>query len=143
MPLSALESLKIKAKLLQKAKRKSGQEIPLKDALATIAKASGFSSWQELKDVYEATEHFSPRGWSAHWKTWYASYEEALKHLNESGGYLLPYQKQFFICDAHYVELLGIAPDDPDLEKIGRNWVEPQDAQAWERVLKKIKSRPA
>lgn len=141
MSLSALESLKIKAKLLQKAKKKAGRPILLKEALASVAKAAGFASWRELKEVYEATEHFSPRNWSAHWKIWYASYEDALRHLEGAGGYLLPYQKQFFICDIHYIERLGIAADSPDLEKIGPNWVEPRDLEAWARVLKKIKSR--
>lgn len=141
MPSSRSESLKIKAKLLQKAKKKAGNPIPLKDALNTIAKASGFSSWRALKEVLDATEHFHPPRSSAYWNVWYSSYEEACDHLTQSGTFLLPYEKHFFICDEHYIERLGIASDDPDLAKVGRNWVEPQDAEAWERILRKIEKK--
>lgn len=135
---SALDSLKIKAKLLQKAKKKAGKPIRLKDAFETLARHAGFESWRDLKEVFEATELFCPPGTSAHWKTWYSSYEEALEHLKTGPGYLLPYRKHFFVCEADYLEHLGVARDDADLEKVGRNWVEPGDAAAWTRLLRKI-----
>ncbi len=139
---SSLESLKIKAKLLQKAKKKVGLTLQLKDALDTIARLSGFPNWRELKVVTEETEIFCPQPSSAYWKTWYASYEEAVAHLAKTDGYLLPYRKQFFICDIHWVERLGLAADDTDLAKVGRNFVEPLDPEAMSRVMKKIKSKP-
>lgn len=138
--MSGLESLKIKAKLLQKAKLRAGKPIRLKDAFELIAQHAGFTSWRELKDVFEENEIFCPTGTSAHWKTWYGSYEEGLRHLQESQGYLLPYRKHFFVCDADYLEVLGVERNDPDLLKVGRNWVEPADAEAWTRLVKKIKS---
>lgn len=137
---SSLESLKIKAKLLQKAKKKSGVSMQLKDALDTIARLAGFPNWRELKTVTEETEIFLPSPSSAHWKTWYASYEEALAHLAQGDGYLLPYRKQFFICDIHWIEHLGVSRDDADLALVGRNWAQPVDRAAWERVVKKIKA---
>lgn len=140
MSFSMINSLKIKAKLLQKSKKKSGKEIQLKDAFHIIAKSQGFGSWRELKEVFEATEHFCPAGSSAHWKVWYANYHEACSHLERSGGFLLPYGKQFFICESEYLEFLGIPLDDADLKLIGPNWVEPRHAEAYGRLIKKLKS---
>jgi hypothetical protein len=74
------------------------------------------------------------------WNVWYSSYEDAVRDLGQSEGrYLLPYQKQFFICDIHYVNRLNIDVDDADLKLVGNNWVEPKDAAAWDRLLKKMK----
>ena len=141
MTASRIQSLKNKAKLLQKAKKKAGKPIRLKTSLAIIAKASGFDSWRDLKAKLGETELFSPRS-SAIWNTWYASYEEARKHLASHGGFLLPYEKQFFICDIHYIERLGIERDDADLAKVGADWTKPQDNSAWRHLLKKIHTGP-
>jgi hypothetical protein len=141
MAVSRVESLKIKAKLLQKAKKKAGKDIQLKDALETLAKASGFASWREFKEILEATEMFYPRKGTAYWNVWYSSYEKACAHLKEiPTGYLLPYQKDFFVCDIDYIESIGISREDADLKKVGRNWVEPQNSQAWGRLLRKMKA---
>lgn len=143
MSRSGINSLKIRAKLLQKLKKKSGHSIQLKDALQTVAKASGYNSWRELSINFEETEIFNPPRWSSQWKTWYASYDEALIHLKSVDGFLLPYRKQYFICDIHYIEALGISPSDPDLITIGRDWTKPIDLVAWNRVIDKIKKGQA
>ncbi len=138
MPTSRIEFLKNKAKLLQKAKKVSGKAIQLKTALEIIAKTSGFDSWRALKNKLESSDLFmSPRS-SAFWHTWSASYSEARKHLENHGGFLLPHEKHFFICDIHYIENLGIKHNDPDLEKVGPDWTNPLDPAAWERILRKI-----
>ena len=141
MPTSRLELLKNKAKLLQKAKKRSGKPIQLKTALEILAKTSGYSSWRELKKKLETSELFSsPRG-SAFWNIWYSSYEEARRHFENHGGFLLPHEKHFFICDIHYIENLGIKQSDPDLEKVGGDWVKPLDSVAWKRILRKVAQR--
>ncbi|WPU65040.1 hypothetical protein [Peredibacter starrii] len=137
---SSIDSLKIKAKLLQKAKKKQGKEIALKDAYAIIAKTAGYPSWKEMKDEYEAADVLNPPKWSAQWKTWFANKEEALKHLTPD-SYLIPYRKECFICDANYISALGILPDDPDLSRVGHDWTSPQDSLAWTRLVTKIKNR--
>lgn len=142
MAMSRIESLKIKAKLLQKAKKKAGKDIPLKEALDTLAQTSGFKSWREFKEILEATEHFYPGKGTAYWNVWHSSYEEACAQLKEKMDiYLLPYQKDFFICEIDYIESLGISRTDEDLKKVGRNWVEPQDDQAWERLQRRVRKR--
>lgn len=138
MSLSVLESLKIRAKLLQKAKKKNGEEIQLKDALEKVAVSAGYESWRELKVSLEETEMFNPSNWSAQWKTWFATYEEAKSHLSDS-TYLLPYRKQFFICDHHYLESLGIELNDKDLKLVGNDWVKPVDEKAFLRLKQKVK----
>lgn len=140
MSVSGIESLKIKAKLLQKAKKKAGKDIQLKDAFDIIAKASGFKSWREMKELFEATEHFCPKGSTARWKIWFKNYDEAKAQLKSVEGFLLPYRDHYFICDRDYIEFLGISSDDDDLEKVGRNWVEPLDSDAFLRLSERIRA---
>lgn len=140
MSVSFLDNLKIKAKLLQKAKQKNGQAFALKDAFNVLARSRGFTNWRDYKSHLQEQPDFCPPGTSAYWKHWYASYDEARAHQAENGYYLLPYQKQFFLCDIHYINALGIAADDSDLTKVGMDWTQPQDAAAWQRLLQKIKS---
>lgn len=136
---SSISSVKIKAKLLQKAKMKTDKSFALKDALAIISKAAGYASWKEMKDSYDESDIFNPPNWSAQWKTWYASKEEALKYLQHQ-NYLIPYQKQFFICDINYLKALGIQENDQDLDKVGNDWTAPLDLESWEKVKTKIKT---
>ncbi len=143
MSTPAIESLKIKAKLLQKMKKSAGKPIQLKEAFDILAKASGFKSWRELKELFEATEHYCPKGSTARWKVWYKNYDEAETQLNASGGFLLPYRDHFFICDQDYVQFLGVPMADSDLKKVGCNWVEPNDAEAFFRLTQKIRAHTA
>jgi hypothetical protein len=140
MPTSSIDSLKIKAKLLQKSKKKKNADFSLKEAYLLIAKTAGYSSWKEMKDTFELADVLNPPRWSALWKIWFSSREEALSHM-VSGSYLLPYRSQFFICDANYLNALGISIDDRDLLKVGNDWSNPNDKEAWKRLLTKIKSQ--
>lgn len=139
MSIHGIESLKIKAKLLQKAKKKAGKDIQLKEAFELVARTSGFKSWREMRELFEATEHYCPKGSSAHWKVWYKDYEEAKAHLAQGQGFLLPYRDHFFICQNEYVEFLGVPSQDQDLQLVGRNWVEPENSEAFLRLSKKIR----
>ena len=138
MPLPRLESLKIKAKLLQKAKLRAGTPIALKDAFALLAKHAGFSSWREWKNVIELHEKLRPPHASALWHVWYATYEEAKTHLDREGGYLLPYQKHYFITGDDYLANLGLDLADPDLKKVGPDFTRPLDISAFHRLVAKI-----
>lgn len=87
-------------------KKSAGRPIQLKDAFDMLAKASGFKSWRELKELFEATDHF-------------------------------------FICDQDYIQFLGVPITDVDLKNVGRNWVEPNDAEAFFRLTQKIRANTA
>jgi len=65
---------------------------------------------------------------------WFTDYGEARTFLKKDGGYLLPYREQFVITEANGIRELGLDPDDPDWERIGRDWVKPHDLDAWERL---------
>jgi len=139
MAHTSLDSLKTRAKLLQKAKRKSGNpDFALKDAYSIIAKSQGFASWTELKKSLESAEKFNPHHWSAIWKVWFSSYEEAFSELNER-TYLIPYRKHFFLCQSDYLKALGLEENDPDLLKVGNDFFKPKDKEALLRVMEKIK----
>jgi hypothetical protein len=110
-------------------------EIPLKDikrkhALTVIALENGFTSWAALK----AQISFIVGGFL---NKWFASYQEAKVEQQQQGGFLFPYKKQFFICEADYIERLGLNPNDPDWNAIGWDWANPSDKIAWQRLYKK------
>ncbi|WP_372655902.1 glyoxalase superfamily protein [Halobacteriovorax sp.] len=121
MSQSSVDSLKIKAKLLQKAKRSKGEEIALKDAFEIIAKSANYSNWKTLKDSYEYADLVNPPKWSAQWKKWFSTKEEALKFQKEN-EFLMVYRKQFFICDSDYLKELGIDPTAEDICALGKDW---------------------
>ena len=68
---------------------------------------------------------------------WFSSYDEAREALETEGGYLLPYRHQFFICQPEAIQAMGLEPDDPDWERIGRDGGRPADAEAFQRLSKK------
>lgn len=105
-------------------------KIQLKHALAVIAAEKGFASWSELK-----TQLPFIRG--GFLNQWFANYVDAKSYQQSTGGFLLPYQKQFFICDANYMTQLGFDADDPDWKLIGYDWAQPNDQSAWQRLYKK------
>ena len=68
---------------------------------------------------------------------WFANYQEARQALDRDGGFLLPYRKHFFVCEADVIQALGLEPDDPDWEKIGRDGAQPKDQDAYQRLRDK------
>ena len=68
---------------------------------------------------------------------WFTSYAEASSSLASEGGYLLPYKGQFFVTLSEGVRELGLDPDDPDWARIGWDWVQPKDNEAWKRLKEK------
>ena len=139
MPVSTIESLRIKAKLLQKSKARAGNPVALKDAYALIAHTAGYQSWQEMKAIVEAHEILRPKNFSLT-TTWYSNYSEGKSHILANGGYLIPYQKQYFVCEESYLSALGLDLSDADIEKVGHDWTSPLDGAAYERILKKIRA---
>ena len=68
---------------------------------------------------------------------WFTAYAEARASLHSEGGYLLPYRDQYFVTLREGIRELGLDPDDPDWTRIGWDWVRPEDAEAWGRLLAK------
>lgn len=105
-------------------------DIKLKHALAVIALENNFKSWVALKTQI-------PFVIGGYLNSWFANYAEAKTYQEKEGGFLLSYKKQFFICESSYIEHLGFDSHDPDWQKIGFDWENPQDKAAWQRLYKK------
>lgn len=136
-----LESLKIKAKLLQKAKSKAGKPIQLKEAFEIIAKAAGFPSWREQKAAIEKTNFLGLAKSGPQIQVWFRDYEEARAHAQETGGYLIPHEKDFFVGDLDFLKSLGLTENDPDLKAVGSDWSKPGSDRALEVLIRKISNR--
>jgi hypothetical protein len=128
----------------------SREQIQLKHALAVIALENEYPSWEALRKALEATkgpprspleetgDRLYPQNCGGTLNQWFTSYDEARARLDESGGFLFPYRSQFFICEVGHIENLGFAAEDPDWERIGRDWVKPNDLDAWTRLSAKL-----
>jgi len=68
---------------------------------------------------------------------WYSNYEEARAARESNGGFLLPYKRHFFVCEAEVITAMGLAPDDPDWEKIKWDAAQPVDQEAYQRLCEK------
>ena len=70
---------------------------------------------------------------------WFSNYEDARRALRSEGGYLLPYRRQFFVCQAEAIRTMGLDPYDEDWEKIGFDAARPVDKEAYQRLREKRK----
>src|SRR6185436_1730841 len=108
-----------------------GASIRRRHCLAVIARELGFQGWPHAVAVLRGTDSIDfgtllyPKGAEVHWNIWSASYAEARVIREQHGGYLLAYKRQFFIVDRHFIKTIGLEPDDPDWDLIGRDWVKP------------------
>lgn len=106
------------------------QRIQHKHALSVIALENGFQSWVDFK----IQVNFIVGGYL---NLWFINYEEAKSHLESSGGFLLPYKRQFFICNANYIKQIGFEPDDSEWKKINYDWAMPAAQDAYRKLYKK------
>lgn len=73
-----------------------------------------------------------------HLDIWAASYDEAKDTHKRHGGYLLPYQTQYLVVEESYIRTLGLDPDDTDWERMGRDWIQPNDIGARSRFYAQL-----
>lgn len=110
-----------------------------KHALAVIANENGYASWVELKTHLAPSqdETFVANYKGGFLNKWFATYESAKEEQRATGGFLLPYKHQYFICEAAYIAALGLDPSDPDWHAIDYDWVKPTSQKAWQRLNKR------
>lgn len=129
--------------------------IQLKHCLDIIAIENGHLNWHEfLQDSHAdinngdgEIEEYDTDGYELYrynlsegaLNAWYNNYEEAKIHLDRSGGYLLTYNHQYFVCQATHISGLGVDPTDNDWNLIGKNWAKPNDSAAKIRLIEKLK----
>jgi hypothetical protein len=122
-------------------------DVQRKHTLAIVAREAGFDDWTHAHTILSGGTASSfgtllcPPNFSAHWNIWSAHYDEARSIRQEHGGYLLAYKQHFFIADRYYIEALGLDPEDPDWERIGRDWVRPLDTAARSRLYGSLLAR--
>lgn len=68
---------------------------------------------------------------------WFSNYEDARKSLESDRGFLFPYKRHFFVCEADVVSAMGLEPDDPDWEKVVWDCAQPVDMAAFLRLQEK------
>lgn len=118
--------------------------VQRRHAFALFAKELGMPGWPALRDVLlgatpdDFGKALYPGRCSAHWNIWSADYDEARGIREAHGGYLLAYRHHYLIVDRHYIETLGLDPDDPDWELAGRDWVRPRQPDARARLYAKL-----
>jgi hypothetical protein len=119
--------------------------IQRKHALAVVAKEAGFEDWLHLKaagaagdpPAFDTTRLFLRT--ATFLNLWFRSYDEARQVLNgEPKRYLFPYREQFVVCESALLESLGVDTNDPDWERIARDWVKPRDPQAHARLTVRL-----
>ena len=120
----------------------SRRRVRLKHALTTLALEHGHPSWTAMKEALEnprlaeepSGREMYEKGLDVLFNRWFARYDDARRSLDEMGGFLFPFDHQFFITEEEGVRVLGLDPADPDWQKIGHDWVEPRDDDAWQRL---------
>ena len=121
-----------------------------KHGLAVIAREAGHATWTQLKHALSDAEPapapaptldtggFFQKQPSVFLNRWCATYEEAAASLAAQGGFLFPFRHQWFVCEAEFLQALGIDTKDPDWERMGRDWVRPRDSAARARLEVKL-----
>jgi hypothetical protein len=118
--------------------------IRRRHCLAVVARELGFRGWPHAVQVLSGTGTTDagtllyPRRCGAHINIWCASYDQAKRIRARHGGFLLGYKHQYLVVDDDYMTTLGVDPDDPDLDMIGRDWVGPSDAVARARLYGRV-----
>ena len=141
MPHPRLEELRTRAKIRVKNAEKAGEVLSLKQALEDMAKKLGHADWRGLKREQEWMDAVYPPRFSRMLNLWFSGPADARAHLAKEGGTLIPYGKQCFICDGHYLAQLGLETGDADLVAVGPDWSLPADAPAWGRLTKRLLAR--
>jgi hypothetical protein len=116
------------------------EAVKRRHCLKAVACQLGFRGWPHAVQVLTEAQPgdfgtlLYPGHCAAHWNIWFADYEEARQVRAEHGGFLLGYRHQYFVADQHFIETLGLDPNDADWEAIGRDWISPKDPEARTRL---------
>ncbi len=156
----AISELKIRARMLHKRVQsgdtaalervRRGQQltpdtVQHKHCLAAVARENGFRSWQHATRVVRGDvgeQDFGkllvPGHCGGFLNEWFADYDQALAAKQANNRFLLAYQRHFVVVTADFIRALGLDPNDPDWRRINRNWVQPGDVRARERLYGRL-----
>jgi hypothetical protein len=122
----------------------SATDVKRRHCLTVVAREFGFDHWLHAVHVLTgvAVRDFGkllyPSRCEGRTHFWSVSYADAQQVRAQDKGYLLPYQRQCFVVTEHYIKALGLDPLDPDWELIDRDWIQPREPQARQRLYGKV-----
>lgn len=121
------------------------ETIQRKHALAVIALEAGYSSWSELKKHITKSpinyrDFFGAPRFGGTLNHWFKTYPAAKEYLRAKGGYLLPFRGQYFVATPDFIQNIGLDQQDPDWQRIGYDWVQPECPKAFYRLKQKLES---
>jgi hypothetical protein len=140
----AVQRMRVLPELAKLSDAAIAEQLKRRQCLAAVAKQLGFLSWAHAKDVLTANEQHDfgtllyPRTCHGHWNIWSAAYDEAREIRAAHGGYLLAYRRQFMIVESNFIDSMGLDPNDPDWERMARDWVRPPDIEARQRLYRQL-----
>jgi hypothetical protein len=140
----ALKRVRILRECARLSDEALAREVKRRQCLAAVARQLGFQSWPHVRSVLLGQEQSDfgtllyTRECHGHTNIWSAHYEEAREIREAHGGYLLAYRRQFFIVDRHFIESIALDPEDPDWERIGRDWPRARDLSARSRLYRQL-----
>lgn len=138
-----LTELKTRARLRLNAARRGGEagELRLRDCLNGVACEVGFAHWEHARKVLGG-EAGAGEDMGTFWHAprtgillnlWFARYEEARVALTaDVTAFLLPYRRQFFLVQDHFVRELGVDVEDAAWDVMGHDLVRGYGGAAWE-----------
>lgn len=147
-----LTELKTRARLRLNAARRNdpANELRLRDCLNLASCEAGFAHWEHARKVLggEAGQgedmgtFWHAPGTGILLNLWFARYEEARVALQaDAQAFLLPYRRQFFLVQDHFVRELGVDPTDAAWAAIGHDLVRGYGRAAWESLaMQRLKS---
>lgn len=114
------------------------EEVTLSDCKELVALEYGVSNFEALvcqEDWLVYDEKLSNAGLNI----WFANYLEAKAYQQkQKKSFLFPYKNTFFVCLETHLQTLGMDANDPDWDKIQRDWARPLDVEAKSRLREKL-----
>ncbi len=149
----AIDELKVRARLQLNAVKKAGEgDAPrLRDCLHDAARAAGFLHWEHARRVLDglaAPGDDMGSFWHAPrcnvlLNHWYADLGRAREARAKSGGFLLPYRRQFVVARDEYIRELALEPADEAWSALGRDLVSGYGSTAWSALcMRRLKAPP-
>ena len=150
----AVDELKVRARLRLNAAKKAGgaAEPRLRDCLHDAARAAGFLHWEHARRVLgglaapgdDMGSFWHAPGCNVLLNHWYADFAQAREAHAKSGGFLLPYRRQFVVAQGDFLRELALDPADEAWSALGRDLVSGYGSPAWAALcLRRLKAPPA
>lgn len=158
-----IEELKIRARLLCNSLKKTDSTAQQRAAAAVklqhwsmpstwtlgrclniVSVEAGFDQWEHARTVLSGAaaggenmgRFWYDKGCAHLLNHWFASYPQAKESLQLRGRrYLLPYEHQFIVADAPFIEMLGIDAAAPAWTAIGFDLVAGYGSPAWRALV--------